>query len=261
MAFRLSSLGLPTSPYQLVTLFLGIAYLLHAVTFFPPSSLVYMVRADFSDDSNVVTSTAWLSTVGHCIADANKGVSRSGRSFSQCSYTIPGYNIAEFLEQRGVTTRLTPGSSFLKTQPLAILNAITMTLGLLSIMAYQLIWRYRTRYQRRTHWGMYIFSLGSTLLAFLVSVITFAHEDGFLYYIVHSYPTETATYTATYGPAAYAVMWALPFELIACAVGFYTCIGGKYECEGEMLEVDADADADTAGNAIAHSILDEKCSL
>ncbi|KAI2621332.1 hypothetical protein GGS21DRAFT_384387 [Xylaria nigripes] len=242
MTSYLSQITLPTKSFQIAILLLGAAILLHAVTLIPPSPLIYLVRADIaSNKSDLVTSTAWFSTVGHCIADANKVVLSSIKPGSQCSYTTQGYDATSILEKLGTTLDSTPDISLLLTKPLATLTLSAMTLGLLAIIAYQLIWLCHVRRQH-PHWGMYLLSTGSTIASFLITIIAFVYEYGFASYIGSG---EAAT---SYGLAAYAAAGALLLELSASSVAFYSCIGGKYLCEEDE-------------EGLYEPLLSEKCPL
>ncbi|KAI1435456.1 hypothetical protein GGR50DRAFT_694159 [Xylaria sp. CBS 124048] len=283
----ITRLGFPTNPYQLATLFLATGCLMHMVTFFSPSPLIYLVRADLStNDANVVTSTAWFSTIGHCIADASTNALSSVQSCKQTSHLLTGYDVTSILEQMGLSTTSTStptststgrssssSTTISLTQPLAILNIVSMSLSFLGIVAFQAN-KFCEAHRRLSppHWSMFMLSVASTLLAFIASVVTLAHQHTFLSYIAHARPEGHAAYTvASFGPAAYAVMAALVCELAANSVGFYTCIGGKYRCEGTLDEYEyeyAHADEEESGARTENSIPlvnefipDEKCAL
>jgi len=80
-------------------------------------------------------------------------------------------------------------------------------------------------------------------------------------------PAPGTRYAISVGPLGYAVKAACIIQLVACAVSFYTCIGGKYRCEGE-LEGECEGgirlgeeDAELAMPRMSTSTSDEKYPL
>ncbi|KAI0907384.1 hypothetical protein F4823DRAFT_603129 [Ustulina deusta] len=221
-------LWLLANPYQLATLFLGIAVCLLAVVTTPPSSAIYLLRADYSRDAG--TSTVWIGSLGYCKTDANNDTLTRTRSTIRCSSALIGYDVEGALQQDGMTIVSVPEASTISiflTRGLIVLNTIAIALCLVSTAAHQAI-------RRRPTATAYVVALGSSLLALLFSGIAFLFEHALESYIASSYPATDATFTTTAGPLVYAMLSALAFQLAACVVGFYSCIGGKYRCEGGL---------------------------
>ncbi|KAI8631213.1 hypothetical protein F5Y19DRAFT_473611 [Xylariaceae sp. FL1651] len=231
MASCFSWLGLLSnlSPYRLASLFMGFAACLLTLTMVPPSSVVYLIRADYSsNNADAIPSTTWFGTLGYCLANGNDNILSSRHSSVECSAATLGYDVAAALTQEGnlmVAIPETPLLSIFMTRPPIVLNPIAIALCLLSIMAYQII-------PLRPKGITYSVAMGGSLVALFVSSIAFIFEIGFVSYIEERHPVEGAQFTTRYGPVAHAIILSFVSQLAACVVGFYSCIGGKYHCEG-----------------------------
>ncbi|KAI0437597.1 hypothetical protein F4803DRAFT_570649 [Xylaria telfairii] len=247
--------GLLAKPCQLATLFLSIAVCLLTLTAIPPSSAIYLIRADYnSNTADSIDQTAWFSTLGYCTTDAKNDI----RPIIRCSRTIVGYDTKNALEQIGAKVIDVPGastSSISLTSGSVVLNPIAIALCLLSIAAFQAI-------LRRPKGVTYAIAMAGSMLALLISGIAFIFEYSLIPFIVKRCLSTDATLTTTSGPIAQAVVLSLALQLAACVVGFYACIGGKYECEGgiwlEEEELDLNPDRSTIN---CRRSLDEKCPL
>lgn len=140
-----------------------------------------------------------------------------------------------------------------------MLHPIATGLSLLSMAAHQSILR---RPQAKT----YAAAMGSGLLALLVTCVAFIFEHSLLAYAAAvsrlattNATTATTTFSTTDGPLAGVMVWILAFQLAACVVGFYTCIGGKYQCEGGIRLEDDVEGAEPRRASLAAA--DEKCPL
>ncbi|KAI0450840.1 hypothetical protein F5B21DRAFT_507823 [Xylaria acuta] len=242
-------IGLLANPYQIATVLLGIAACLLTLTTIPPSSAIYLIRADYSSSGgNTVTQTAWFGTLGYCTTDTNNDI----HSNIKCTGTIVGYDMTKALERIGARAIAIPEastSSISMTRGSVVLNPIAIALCLLSIAAFQAI-------PRRPKGVTYAVAMAGSMLALLISGIAFIFEYSFIPFIAGGYLATDANLTTTSGPLAQAIILALVFQLAACVVGFYTCIGGKYDCEGGIwLENLGPSTTDY------RSSLDEKCLL
>ncbi|KAI1757943.1 hypothetical protein F4782DRAFT_4302 [Xylaria castorea] len=249
-------IGVLTNPYQLVTLLLGISACLLTLTTLPPSSVIFLIRADYrSNSGNAATQTAWFGTLGYCATDASNDMLHSK---IKCSDTIVGYDMKKVLEQMGGEVNTVPEastSSISLTRGSVVLNPIAIALCLLSIAAFQAI-------LRRPKGAIYAVAMGGNMLALLVSGIAFIFEYSLIPFVAGSYLATDATLTTTSGPLAQAIILALGFQLAACVVGFYTCIGGKYDCEGGIQLEEEGSDLDFGQTTInCQSPLDRKCPL
>ncbi|KAI0483805.1 hypothetical protein F4859DRAFT_474209 [Xylaria cf. heliscus] len=243
------------NPYQLATILLGVATCLLTLTAIPPSSVIYLIRADYSSNNgNAVTQTAWFGTMGYCTTNANNDIVPN----IQCSRTLVGYDIKKVLEKTGAKLNEVPElatSSVSLTRGSAVLNPIAIALCLLSIAAFQAI-------IRRPRGLTYAIAMGGSMLALLISGIAFIFEYSLLPFIAGGYLTTDVDFTTTGGPLAHAIVLSLGFQLAACVVGFYTCIGGKYECEGGIRLEEEGSDLDFSPSTTNYrSSLDEKCPL
>ncbi|KAI8943990.1 hypothetical protein F4801DRAFT_595288 [Xylaria longipes] len=219
-------IGLLANPYRLATLFLGIAACLLALTIIPPSSVIYLIRADYSSNGeNAVTQTAWFGTLGYCTTDANNDMLHSS---IRCSDMVVGYDVKKALEQIGAEAIAVPeaSSSLISlTTGSVVLKPIAIALCLLGVAAFQAI-------IRRPRGVTFAVAMGGSMLALLTSSIAFIFEYSLTLFIAGGYLATDATLTTTSGPLGQATVLALVFQLAACVIGFYTCIGGKYNCEG-----------------------------
>jgi hypothetical protein len=137
------------------------------------------------------------------------------------------------LAQDGTTKVNVPEAlvmSMFLTRPPVILHPIAIALSLIGMAAYQVI-------LCRPRAILYVFSMGGSLLAFLISGVSLVMEASLEAYIKSGFPAKNTTFTTTLGPVAYAIKLAFVFQLAACVVGFYTCIGGKHHCE-ESIRLD-----------------------
>ncbi|KAI0112543.1 hypothetical protein GGR51DRAFT_45045 [Nemania sp. FL0031] len=252
-----SWLGLLANPYQLATLLLGLAACLLTVTTISPSSVTYLVRADYTSNNGNVASTAWFGNQGYCTADANNDAFSNEYSNIQCSGAVFGYDVEKILQQDGTTTVSFPEASTISlmlTRGPIVLNPIAIAFCLVSIAAQQAI-------LRRPQAIAFAISMGSCFIALVVSGIAFIFEQSLQSYIAAGRPATGITFTTTNGPLVNAIWLALAFQLSACVVGFYTCIGGKYECEGGIrLEDDASLES-SLSTPNQHAYVDEKCAL
>ncbi|KAI0534309.1 hypothetical protein GGR58DRAFT_483192 [Xylaria digitata] len=255
--------GLLTNPYQLATLLLGIAFCFLAATTIPPSSTIYLIRADYGiNDRDGITSTAWFNSLGYCKADSNNDVLTHTLSDIRCSHPVIGYNAEAAIEQDGTTMvslSHAPTLSILLTRGLYVLILVAYALCLVGMAAHQAILRRPTAMR-------YAVSVGSSLLALLSSGIAFLFENSLRSYIASGVPTTAGvTFKTSNGPLVYAFMLALLFQLAACTVGFYSCIGGKYQCEGGIRLEDEEKSASgvsmSRSTSEQYSLLDEKQSL
>ncbi|KAJ8122820.1 hypothetical protein ONZ43_g1081 [Nemania bipapillata] len=140
------------------------------------------------------------------------------------------------------------------TQGPAVLNPTAIALCLISMAAQQAI-------IRRPLAITYLISMGSSLLALVISGIALIFEQSFQSYVEGGRSATGTTFTTTDGPLAYAVTLALGFQLAACVVGFYTCIGGKYQCEGGIRLEDVNLESgigEDRSTIDARSSVDEK---
>ncbi|KAI3324340.1 hypothetical protein HD806DRAFT_65917 [Xylariaceae sp. AK1471] len=228
MASYTSWLGLLANPYRLATLLLGIAACLFTLATIPPSSVAYLIRVDSSNNGDAVALTTWFANRGYCTSNVNtNNVLSPIHSSVHCSSVTPGYDVMTALAQDGTTMVILPESPVLSiflTRPPVVLHPIAIALSLLSMAAHQVILRRPTAI-------VYAISMGGSLLAFLISGISLIFEYSFESYIEDGYPAKDTTFTTTLGPMAYAIRLAFVFQLAACVVGFYTCIGGKYHCD------------------------------
>ncbi|KAK5626000.1 hypothetical protein RRF57_001716 [Xylaria bambusicola] len=242
-----------TNPHELAFILLIISACFSWVNTLPPSSNVYLLRADFSTDSgNATSSTTWFSSLGYCTTTINSGDLARTHPITQCSYTFTGYNVQEALEQDGRTIVSVPEASILSaflTRGLFLLNVLAIAFCFVSMMVHQLL------LTRPTAMG-YAVSLGSSLLAVFFSGIICIFEHSLVSYISNGDAATDATFTITSGPLVYTITLAFLWQLAASIVGFYSCIGGKYRCEGDIRLGDEES-PDTNG----HFLLDEKYCL
>ncbi|KAI0183595.1 hypothetical protein EV127DRAFT_446579 [Xylaria flabelliformis] len=246
-----------TNPYQLVTLLLGVAACLLTLTTLPPSSVIYLIRADYrSNGDAAATQTAWLGTLGYCATDASNEILHS--SNIKCSGAVVGYDMTKALEQIGGEVGIIPEasiSSISLTKGSVVLNPIAIALCLLSIAAFQAI-------RCRPKGLIYAVAMGCNMLALLISGIAFIFEYSLIPFIAGGFLAADATLTTTSGPLIYAIVLALGLQLAACVVGFYTCIGGKYDCEGGIRLEEVESNLDFSYSTIdCQSPPDEKCPL
>ncbi|KAI1121408.1 hypothetical protein F5Y10DRAFT_256423 [Nemania abortiva] len=244
-------LGLLANPYQLATLLLGIATCLLTLTTIPPSSVIYLIRADYnSNNGDAVASTAWFGNLGFCTGDVDNNSWNDGHSHIQCSGAIFGYDVGNPLQQDGATIVSFPEASTISiilTRGPIVLNPIAIALCLVGMAAQQAI-------LRKPQALAFAISMGSSFLALVVSGIAFIFEQALQSYIAAGRPKTGTIFTTTDGPLVKVIWLALSFQLAACVVGFYTCIGGKYECEGGIrLE-----DSVNLESGATHSLIDEK---
>ncbi|KAI0553264.1 hypothetical protein F4679DRAFT_600204 [Xylaria curta] len=241
-------IGVLTNPYQLVTLLLGVASCLLTLTTLPPSSVIYLIRADYrSHGDNAATQTAWLGTLGYCATDASNEILHSNNI--KCSGTVVGYDMTKALEQVHTIPEVSISSISL-TKGSVVLNPIAIALCLLSIAAFQAI-------RCRPKGLIYAIAMGGNILALLISGIAFIFEYSLITFIAGGYLAADATLITTSGPLVYATVLALGFQLAACVVGFYTCIGGKYDCEGGIRLEEVQSNSTTNCRLPP----DEKCPL
>ncbi|KAI0401137.1 hypothetical protein F4802DRAFT_601411 [Xylaria palmicola] len=244
MSSHSSWLGLLASPCQLATLFLGIATCLLTLTTIPPSSSIYLARADYSpDNGSPVAWTAWFGNLGYCTADAyNDGLNHRHPKV-HCSGMLMGYNVKDTLEQTGATIASIPEApalSSLLTTGALVLNPIAIVLCLLSMAAFQAI-------LRRPKGITYACAMASSITALLASGVAFILQHAFPSFVADGHRTapDAAALTVTRGPLVRAIMLALVLQLAACVLGFYTCIGGKYQCEGGIRLEDVEKKSDS----------------
>ncbi|KAJ2984836.1 hypothetical protein NUW58_g5850 [Xylaria curta] len=252
MASYTSWLGLLANPHQLATLLLGIAATLLIVTMVPPSSVIYLIRADLRSHNGDVAWTSWFGDLGYCTADASNNALNTGL---KCTGTIIGYDIKKAFEPAGAEIVPIPGVSAMSismTKGSVVLNPVATILCLFSMVAFQAI-------LRRPKGATYAVAMGSSLLALLVSGIAFSFEQSLLSLITSTYFATDAVFETSNGPLAYAMLCALVFQLAACVAGFYSCIGGKYDCEGGIRL--GDKEVERPGVNTGRSSLDEKSPL
>lgn len=138
-----------------------------------------------------------------------------------------------------------------------MLHPVATVLSLLSMAAHQSI-------LRRPRAKAYALAMGSGLLGLLVTCVAFIFEHSLLAYVAAVTRLATADaataarFSATDGPLADVVMGIMALQLAACVVGFYTCIGGKYRCEGDIRLED---DGEGVARHRSSSVVDEKCPL
>ncbi|KAI0417810.1 hypothetical protein F5X98DRAFT_339658 [Xylaria grammica] len=254
-------LGFLTNPNDLATIFLAITVCFLTVTIIPSSSVLYFIRADYSSNNgDGMTSTAWFSGLGYCKTDPDYGALTHARPNAECFGAI-GYNVEIGLEQDGMLLVSVPHASTLSmflTKGIFVLSMIAIALCMASIAAHQSIFRGPTAMK-------YLVSVGGSLLALLTSGVTFLFAHSLESYIASGIPTTDATFTTTYGPFVYAVLLALLFQVAGCTVGFYSCIGGKYRCEGNIRLGDEESSESGLNRGRStnshHSHLDEKCPI
>ncbi|KAI0164090.1 hypothetical protein GGR57DRAFT_452292 [Xylariaceae sp. FL1272] len=114
------------------------------------------------------------------------------------------------------------------TRSPAIMNPLAIILCLISIFAYRAI-------PRRPTGAMYVAAMGASLTALLILILSLTGELLFAAYLndFGNYgKTGDSEFASSLGPVAYAIMLAGLCQAAACVVGFYTCIGGQYECDG-----------------------------
>ncbi|KAJ8130614.1 hypothetical protein O1611_g3009 [Lasiodiplodia mahajangana] len=211
MASRPSWLGLLANPYQLSTLLLGLATCLLTVTTISPSSVAYLVRADYTSNNGDVASTAWFGNLGYCTADANGDASSDDYSTIQCSGAMFGYNVEEILQQDETAMVSFPEASTISimlTRGPIVLNPIAIALCLVGMAAQQAI-------LRRPQAMAFAISMGSSFLALVVSGIAFIFEQSLQSYIAAGRPATGTTFTTTNGPVVNAIWLALGFQLSA----------------------------------------------
>ncbi|GAP88372.1 hypothetical protein SAMD00023353_2900410 [Rosellinia necatrix] len=272
MASRLEFLA---SPYQLATLLLAIAACLFTVTTLPPSSTVYLIRADYNR-GDATTLTAWFSPLGYCTSESSNEVLRHGRSdVIRCTGAVIGYDVERALERDGgnggdgsgaaAASSASALSTMLTAGP-AVMSPVVVALCLVGVAAYQAI-------LRRPSGARFAVSMGASFLALLVAGVAFVFEHSLQSYIASGIPPSpspspspaaAATFTTAYGPLSYAAALALLAQLAACVVGFYACIGGKYQCEGAIQlgggEEEEEEDFASGARAAGQGVIGGRCS-
>ncbi|KAI0517967.1 hypothetical protein F5B22DRAFT_86131 [Xylaria bambusicola] len=243
-----------TNPHVLASFLLAISICFSMVSIIPILSKLYLLRADFSTDGeNATSSTVWFGSMGYCTTTINNGDLAYTHPITKCSYTITGYNAQEALEQDGRTIISVPQASILSTfltHGLYVLNALAPVLCCVSMVTHEVL-RMRPTAMR------YAVALGSSLLALLFSGIMCIFEHSLASYISNGDAATNTTFTTTRGPLVYTITMAFLWQLAASIVGFYSCIGGKYRCEGGIRLGD-EKGPNTNGH---YSSLEEKCCL
>ncbi|KAI1116540.1 hypothetical protein F5Y14DRAFT_407107 [Nemania sp. NC0429] len=262
------------SPHHLVALLLLCATNLLIVTSLPPSSAIYLVRTDAANHSGdaAAPSTVWFSNTGYCTTtdDASSDI--------QCSGVVFGYDVESVLGRNsstsGSASRSGAGPSSSESSTMsrvltrgpAVLRPLATALSIVGVAAQRSI-------LRRPRVATYVVAMGTGLLALLVTCVAFIFEHSLLTYIAavgrlatidrDATTTTTTTFSAADGPLANVMAWVLGLQLAACVVGFYTCIGGKYQCEGgiRLEEEDDDGEAGVVRHRASSSVVDEKCPL
>jgi hypothetical protein len=110
-------------------------------------------------------------------------------------------------------------------------------------------------------------ALVCSVLANILSSIALGFELLLETILATGSPAPGASYEVSVGPLGYAIKAACVIQLAACAVSFYTCIGGKYRCEAEwegqreggIRLGEEDAELALAMPRESISISDEKC--
>lgn len=247
-----SWLQLFTNPHRLAALLLSIATCLLTLTTLPPSSVIYLIRADYSLDTNdAITSTTWFGNFGYCTSDAIDEILSYKHSDIKCSDAlIHGYSVESALPQDG-----TRAPSALEGPPALLSTILTRGAGVLNPLAIALclvgVAAYRSILRRPGGWWKYAAAMGASFLGLLLSGVAFVFEHALQAYIAGgsssspatsdaataaafttTFTTTRTTTTTTTGPVYHAVVASLLVQLAASVVGFYSCIGGKYQCEG-----------------------------
>ncbi|KAI1268194.1 hypothetical protein F5Y18DRAFT_424525 [Xylariaceae sp. FL1019] len=227
-------LGLQVNPHQLAIVLLCSTACLLTLTTFPTSSFSYLIRTDYRAEGAGTVSTTWLGNFGYCVATA---FIDSKLDFAEdpvkCSMLSIGIDtnaltnegtLPEWLVGAGRSSIVASGM----TRSPAIMNPLAIILCLISIFAYRAI-------PSRPTGTMYVAAMGASLTALLLLILSLTGELLFAAYLndFGNYgKTGDSEFTSSLGPAAYAIMLAALAQAGACVVGFYTCIGGKYEREG-----------------------------
>ncbi|KAI0193112.1 hypothetical protein F4808DRAFT_361791 [Astrocystis sublimbata] len=244
------------NPYQLATILLGISAFLTILTTIPPSTLIYLVRADYTTNGgDSVTQTAWFGPLGYCASSDGNGVAHSD---VQCSGAMLGYNVKEVLGLLGADESAVPealAASKSLTAGSAVLNPVIIASSLIGLAGFQGILHRHAAFA-------YAIAMGGSMLALLTSGIAFMFEYSLKSFVVGGFHTTNTTATTSSGPLSQAIVWALVFQLAACTVGFYACIGGKYDCEGGIrLEDEEETLLGGSTDCEQQPILDEKSAI
>ncbi|KAI0429046.1 hypothetical protein F5Y09DRAFT_311320 [Xylaria sp. FL1042] len=257
MAFRW--LDLFNNPHRLATALLGVSVCFLSLHMLPPSSATYFWRVEYIRNStDAVTSTIWFSSLGYCKSHANNNALNHSLSTTQCSGTMFGYDIKSALELDGMDISLAGEENWYKvfTMGFITLNTVSIALSLMSVAAHQSVLRKPTM-QAYTSYMMC--SIAAMLYAFMASFCKLTS----LPYIMRAYPPAGVTFTTAEGPVHWLWAAAVCLQTLACTVGFYGYIGGKYKCEGYNRLEDEEASesgGDTHETMTSHySSLEEKC--
>ncbi|KAI1636830.1 hypothetical protein F4809DRAFT_641077 [Biscogniauxia mediterranea] len=216
---------------------LGAAACLLAVTLTPPTPLVYSLKAEYGTSSLVDTpATVWFGTFGYCVESA-KAVSDSSLWRAQCSQSQMGYDTTDLLNREGdaltsPAAQSGPTSlSLFMTLPIGILRPVSLALCVLTLLAYPIIYF-------RPKASSYLLVLIMSLVTLLVSTVPFIMEFNFASRIRRGGDIGSVPDSASFGPGAYASIWAFIWQLSACGLLFYSSIGGeeRYESEHQSPE-------------------------
>ncbi|KAI1366440.1 hypothetical protein F5Y08DRAFT_301168 [Xylaria arbuscula] len=240
------------NPHMIATVLLIVAVCLSTVGTYSPSSNIYILRADSSTERG--DATAWFGGLGYCTTYINPGDITYTHHNAQCTFSLTGYNVQEALtsEQDGTSIISIPDASGLSitlTRGIAMLNMVAIAFCYISATAHQLLTTRATGIR-------FAVSLGGSLLALLFSGIACMFVHALSAYIATGDVASGTTFTTTSGPLVYTTTFTVLCQLAASVVGFYSCIGGKYRCEGGIVLGDESFDAKSR-----QSSFDEKRSL
>ncbi|KAI1817279.1 hypothetical protein GGS20DRAFT_59472 [Poronia punctata] len=229
MACCAKRLGLLADPHRIAILLLGITILLLTLTIVGPSSSAYLIRLDsISQDGASTPFTTWFSSRGYCTASGNNNSLSSENRDIQCHAATFGYDIATALTRQDGTVMVEIADadiwSGILTKPLAILSTVTIALCLISVAAHRQI----LHKPRPVLFGV---ALVACVLGNVTSGVTLGFELLFETLVAEGVAAPGTTANTTAGPLSYAVKFACVTQLLACAVSFYTCIGGRFRCE------------------------------
>ncbi|KAI1307165.1 hypothetical protein F5Y03DRAFT_127545 [Xylaria venustula] len=237
------------------------------VTTSPPSTFLYLARADYArNSSDAVTSTVWLGIFGYCKTNnTNDSLLNHTHSAIQCFSSLYGYNPEDALRQDEmpmVTSDINAPESTHSTKGIIVANAITIVFCFATILSHYGILQKPTPPK---YAAMFICSA----IAFTSSLLTFTFASAFSWDVQFDNPPPGFTFlTGYWGLQDFKLFFFIAMLVISAAnvMGFFSLIGAKYKCEGyahcdRTMEVD---DLEQRMNPHLHrhaSFSEEKYSL
>ncbi|KAI1501382.1 hypothetical protein F5X99DRAFT_204499 [Biscogniauxia marginata] len=219
------------STEHIAPLLLGAAACLLTITLMPPTPLVYLLKAEYGTSGLEDTpATVWFGTFGYCVTSANL-VPNSFLWRAQCSQSQIGYDTTDLLQRVGdalsssTTDSDATSPSLFMTLPISLLRPVALALCILTLLAYPIIYF-------RPKASSYLIVLVMSLVTLLISTVPFIMEFNFAARIRRGGDVGSVPDSTSYGPAAYASIWAFVWQLSACGVLFYSSIGGEQRYEG-----------------------------